>query len=97
MTEKPEKKPEKSEKHSCGVCGQEHGDCFICESICFADDSVERALFVGFSAGLGAQLRTHANAHGVVKFMVDKLCEQHRRLWSELSIRMVARARAAPS
>jgi hypothetical protein len=87
----------KTDKHPCSMCGGEHGDCFICESICYADESVERALFVGFSAGLGAQLRTRKSIPDVVQFMVEKLCEEHRKLWSELSIRTVARVKAGRS
>ena len=84
-------------KKPCSICGQEHGQCFICESICFADDSVERALFVGFSAALGAQLTSNKNPHAVVQFMLSKLCKEHRKLWDELSIRTVKRVQVGPS
>jgi hypothetical protein len=81
----------------CGMCGQEHGQCFICESICFTDESVERALFIGFTAALGVQLTSNTRPHAVVQLMLGKLCKEHRKLWDELSARTVKRVQDGPS
>jgi hypothetical protein len=91
-----------TDKRTCRICGKEHGQCFICESICFAVDgagepSAERALFVGFAAGLGAQLRAGTDAHETVQLMLGKLCEEHKTLWDELSSRTTSRMRASQS
>ena len=65
--------------------------CFICVSRAFADDVVERALFIGFVAGLGAQQKSRAHAQDVIQFMAETLCDEHGKLWSELSIQTVTR------
>lgn len=85
------------DKKTCSQCGQQHGECFICESICFTDESVERALFIGFTAALGVQLTSNTRPHAVVQLMLGKLCKEHRKLWDELSARTVKRVQDGPS
>lgn len=86
-----------ADKKTCSQCGQQHGECFICESVCFADGSVERALFVGFCASLGVQLTSGTGPHAVVQLMLGKLCKEHRELWNKVSNRTVSRMQAGRS